>query len=214
MKHVFIFDASAAHHFYIPKEEYRDVLAYLMSLREQNNALFFIPSFCVAETLNSFAKIYYRLNQIEKSLYEEIRESFINAVHNRKIFYCYDLNRYHNLNAEEIFPLEHSINTEFSFVGDKKPTGTTIREREQDLGRIYEELKAQNVDIRKHYLSSFDILLISMARELRRFFGEKRTFIVTKDERIKTICEKGKLMKVIYLPASRLKDLQTRLNSV
>ncbi|MDE2028092.1 MAG: hypothetical protein KGJ11_06095 [Candidatus Omnitrophica bacterium] len=211
MKRAFLFDASAVTHYYIHNPKFADVLAFLLSIKESEGANFFIPSFCVAETLNTFAKHHYRWNLLDADLYKKIREDFVDSVHNRKLFYSYDLNRYHNLNAEEIFPLEHTINTEFVFVDGEKPSGKTMADREKDLDRLQQKLKDQGVDFGKHYLSTFDVLLIAMAKELRRFFGESNTFIVTKDQRLSKICEEIRICKAIYLPATTIESLKARM---
>lgn len=209
MKLYLLFDASAVKHYYLDREEFSETLACLWSLKNTKQAFFFIPSFCITEVRNIFAKHYYRYKLIDKDLYEKITKEFLDAVHNRNIFYSYDLNRYHNINADRIFEKEHTINTEFQAIG-KFPKGNTPQEKERSLAEITNELTDRGHKIAKFYLSSYDILIIAMALELRHFFGEKRVYIITKDERLKTICEKGNLSKVFYLP----RDTSTKISEI
>ena len=210
MNWYFLFDASAAHHYYLGKEEFQETLAYLIALKEKKQAFFFLPNFCVAEVLNTFAKYRYRLDSIEPDFYNKIREDFIDAVRNRKTFYCYYLNRYHNLNAEVVFGIEHTRNTEFQAINEF-PQGRTFEEKMNSIDSIVRNLRSRRYPLNKFYLSTFDILIIAMAMELRRFFGERRVYIVTKDERLKTISEKGKFSKVIYLPSDKVENIKARL---
>ena len=216
MKLCFLFDASAATHYYFDKQDFQESLAFLLSLKEKKEAIFFLPVFCVAEVLNTFAKYRYRYNLIEPDLYKEIRSSFIEDVHNRKIFYCYYLNRYHNLNAEEVFETEHTTKTEFHSV-NRFPTGATVEEKQRSIDSILEELRVRGSNLGKFYLSSYDILIVGMGMELMRFFGEKRLFIVTKDKRMKEICEAGRskgLPKSIYLPVDNKNRIQERIKNL
>jgi hypothetical protein len=216
MKLCLLFDASAAAHYYLQKESFQEALAFLLSLKEKKEAIFFLPVFCVAEVLNTFAKYRYRLNLIDQEFYGKIRASFTEDVHNRKIFYCYYLNRYHNLNAEEVFEIEHTTKTEFHAV-NRFPAGNTVEEKQTSIDSILEEIRAKNFKLGKFYLTSYDILIIGMGMELIRLFGEKRLFIVTKDKRIKDICEAGRskgLPKAFYLPTDTKNIIQDRIKNL
>jgi len=216
MKLCLLFDASAATHYYLQKEEFQESLAFLLSLKEKKEAIFFLPVFCVAEVLNTFAKYRYRLNLIDQGFYEKIRTSFTEDVHNRKLFYCYYLNRYHNLNAEEIFEIEHTTKTEFHAV-NRFPEGKTVEEKQNSIDSILDEIKDRGFKLGKFYLTSYDILIIGMGMELIRLFGEKRLLIVTKDKRMKDICEAGRrkdLPKTIYLPTDTKSIIQERIKNL
>ncbi len=197
MNYYFVFDASAAVHYYIKKDEFHETLAFLMALRQNRQAFFFLPSICVVEVFNTFAKHHYRYKILSKVLYDQIREDFINAIHDRAIFYCYDLNRYHNLNTETILPIEHTTDTEFHAI-NRFPAGATQLEIEESLEQITQDLKKQHYNFSQHYLSGYDVL-VTKALELRRFFGEKKVFIVTKDKRLAKIAKTGKFANVINL---------------
>ena len=72
-------------------------------------AVIFIPAFCVAEVLNTFARWWYRERSVFATAdeYNFVRQTFIKHVHDRKFFYSYDLTRYHNLNCGKVFHKEH-----------------------------------------------------------------------------------------------------------
>jgi len=71
-------------------------------------ALLYVPQFCVAEVLNAFARVFYKDQSVGEETYIEWRDVFIKAIHNRRILYCYDLHRYHNLNTDKVFEIEHT----------------------------------------------------------------------------------------------------------
>ena len=70
-------------------------------------AFLYMPQFCITEVFNTFARFFYRDQKIGRSLYTKWRGKFIRAIHNRRILYCYDLHRYHNLNTHKIYKIEH-----------------------------------------------------------------------------------------------------------
>lgn len=75
--------------------------------KANGSAFLYMPQFCVPEVFNTFARIFYRDNTIPGPLYTEWRNEFIKAIGNRRILYCYDLHRYHNLNTHRIYEIEH-----------------------------------------------------------------------------------------------------------
>jgi len=77
--------------------------------RANETAFLYMPQFCVPEVFNTFARFFYRDKKIGGDLYTKWRGEFIKAIHNRRILYCYDLHRYHNLNTHKIYKIEHKI---------------------------------------------------------------------------------------------------------
>lgn len=80
-------------------------------------AFLYMPQFCVTEVFNVYAKFFHRFKKITTSQeYEDWRKYFIQLIHrqleppltNENMIYCYDLHRYHNLNAQEIYEVEHT----------------------------------------------------------------------------------------------------------
>ena len=75
--------------------------------KAKGEAFLYMPQFCVTEVFNTYARKFYEENTIQADVYGKWRNAFISAIHNRRILYCYDLHRYHNLNAHKIYKLEH-----------------------------------------------------------------------------------------------------------
>jgi len=75
--------------------------------KAKGEAFLYIPQFCITEVLNVFARFFYREKRVENRLYTKWKNDFVAATHNRKIVYCYDLHRYHNINTKTIIKLEH-----------------------------------------------------------------------------------------------------------
>lgn len=126
------------------------------SEKAKNEAFLYIPQFCIAEALNTFARFLFKEKRIKEDEYTKRRNIFLNAVRNRKILYVYDLHRYHNLNADRVYRVEQT---------------TPLREKE-------------------HPLSSFDILIIAMALELKRLHHPSDVIMLTRDARLKHIANK------------------------
>ena len=109
-----LFDASAIIHFFYEKEKYAPVLDYLLRRKEGNQSFFYIPCFCIAEVKNTFAKLRHRLKLISQEKYDEMLNVFTEDwIHDRKFLYPYYLNRYHNLNTDDIVKIEHTTKTEY-----------------------------------------------------------------------------------------------------
>ena len=70
-------------------------------------AFLYMPQFCVTEVFNTLARLRFRDNVITEAEYNKNREKFIEMIQNRRTIYCYDLHRYHNLNTQKIYEIEH-----------------------------------------------------------------------------------------------------------
>jgi len=77
--------------------------------KAKGEAFLYIPQFCVTEVFNTYARKFYEENVIQGDVYTEWRNEFIKATHNRRILYCYNLHRYHNLNAHKVYKVEHKV---------------------------------------------------------------------------------------------------------
>lgn len=192
MKAYLLFDASAVIHYFYEKETYSSILNYFLKCRESQNAFFFIPSFCIVEVINTLAKYRYRYKVITEKEYEEMKNKFLEWVHNRKFMYSYDLSRYHNLNSDDIAKIEHTTFTEYHYLHRELFDGPAkTRENEKIRTQVLAESEAKHISLSKFYLSTFDILIIAMGMELRKIHTKKSVFIVTKDKRLANICKAG-----------------------
>jgi hypothetical protein len=100
----YLLDASAI----VYAVEYLDTIRLnFFEEKQKGKAFLYIPQFCVAEVLNTFARLCFRDKKINPDQYTTWRGEFINAIHNGRIFYAYDLHRYHNLNADKVYSIEH-----------------------------------------------------------------------------------------------------------
>lgn len=210
----YLLDSSVILEFYQPKALYENEASYMHSLdlrtyisaqKFENKAILFIPSFCVAEVRNKLAIWYHRGKNVFKSKghYMTAFGTFVNHIRRRKFFYCYDLNRYHNLNTDEIVDIEHTTETEFQVTG--LPKGTNPR-------KINEKLKEKNRydHIGRYYLSGLDILVIAMGMELKKTHGTE-IHLLTNDKRM-TLISRQKLTifpKPYYWNKTKVSDLPT-----
>ena len=208
----YLIDASVALEFYRPKPSFSTEQAYIHSRnlrrfltmqKENEKAIFFIPSFCIAEVRNTLARWLHREKNIFRSQehYKAVFHTFISHVHDRKFFYSHDLNRYHNLNTTEVTEVEHTTETEFDATG--LPIGTDVRTINAKL-----QEKDPYDHVGKYYLSTFDILIIAMGMELKKTHGEE-IHLLTRDKRLYLICSKkpNVFPKSYYWDRMRISDL-------
>ena len=126
-------------------------------------AFYYIPQFCVAETFNVFARLYYRPPKITKKKYTALVDAFKYMIKNREILYAYDLHRYHNLNCDLVYETEH-----------------ITPQAKNSKGKA----------VARPYLSTFDILIIAMAIELNKVHGQGNVCILSRDARLIDIAKK------------------------
>lgn len=209
----YLIDSSVAIEFYQPKAVYRSererlgskrLRKHITKQRLDNKAIIYIPSFCIAETLNIFDKWWHRLgNQVfvDEQHYRSSKGLFISHVQNRKFFYSLDFNRYHNLNADIVRPVEHTTDTEFQASG--LPPGTDNRLIDAKLKEVDPADYAT-----KHRLSTFDILIVAMGMELKRTSGSE-VHLLTSDKRLHLISSQRPDLfpKAHYWPKLRVSDL-------
>lgn len=166
----------------------RECYAYIYAQWIKEEAKLIIPNFILAETINQFA--YYHFRELGKTKEQakrdflKLKEKFINQViytpelskdietQEQKCFFNYELNRHHILNLEHIIPIEH--------------TTEPIQ-------------KTKYMFWGKHALSAFDLLLISVAMELRKLMGKDRVFILTREHRLWSVCQDESLPKCYKL---------------
>jgi len=77
--------------------------------KAKGRAFLYVPQFCVAEVFNTFHRLHWRDKEIDDELFDRYVDEFENHIANRKVMYCYDLHRYHNLGIHPICKSEHTI---------------------------------------------------------------------------------------------------------
>lgn len=104
--HYYLIDASA---FVYAVENVNQTKMDFFLEKANGTAFLYIPQFCVAEVLNTYARLFFRENKITGALYSQWRNEFTKAIRRRRTIYCYDLHRYHNMNADRIYKKEHIV---------------------------------------------------------------------------------------------------------
>lgn len=159
-----LFDTSAVVHLYLPEQpktrRLKARVEYLVEHRTlYRKATLLIPSFCVAEVFNTFAKLHFRPGENDRVLtmdeYDSCMTRFRDDINWEKTLYSYDLNRNHIIAVDEIIPVEHKL--------------------------------AANGD--ETHLSTLDILVIAMACELAYIGDPEKVFLITCDRRMKKVFE-------------------------
>jgi predicted nucleic acid-binding protein len=106
-KHYYLLDASAFCRFAENINNPQSQIEHNILSKNLEGYFYYIPQFCIAEVFNTFAKWHYAQKRINETRYKELRETFKTLISNRLVLYPYDLHRYHNLNCDKIFPIEH-----------------------------------------------------------------------------------------------------------
>ena len=151
-------------------ERAKKVMNAIEAQRKENEAVLFLPNFCVVEAFNTLAKWFWREKRFRtKEQYEAACKALerdvkrVDEFDDQRRFYAYDLHRYHVLNCNKVFEVEHTTGLE---PDPKYP------------GRF------------KSPLSTFDILIIAMGMELMKTHAGQEIRIVTCDRRLVRIAEK------------------------
>ena len=136
-----------------------------------NSLILYVPNFCVAEVFNVFRK--YRFGKWSRKVlsngpipqreYQHIYAKFQKDIHNGRLFYHYELSRYHLLNTALVSPIDHHYAYERQGKEKKNPSP----------------------------MSTFDLLIIGIAIELVRLHGKENVVLVTADNRIRQIMRRA-----------------------
>ncbi|MDR2192736.1 MAG: hypothetical protein LBO62_07665 [Endomicrobium sp.] len=105
--HYYLLDSSAFCRFCDNMMSKAEITHHIIN-KANDGYFYYMPQFCIAEVFNTFAKWYYAEKRIDETKYKELCNLFKSLIHNRNIIYPYDLHRYHNLNCDRIFPIEHT----------------------------------------------------------------------------------------------------------
>ena len=208
----YVLDTNVVCEFYRPKGTYekieefnhsQNLIAEISKQKLDKKAILFVPAFCIAEVKNTFAKWHYRKQVINETEYKKCCETFSKHITGREFFYSYDLNRYHNINCDDIVVLEHTTDTEYSIT--KLPPRTA---KEEDIEAALKKINPKD-SIRKHYLSSFDILIIAAGMELKRIMGDA-VYLLSNDMRLNMIAKlKPDLFpKAFYWNSTHIRSIQ------
>lgn len=107
----YLIDTSAVIHHYKQDPQLTPRVEHIIEQQGLGRAVLFIPNFCIAEVFNTFAKLHFRERSLTREEYERCCELFRQDIHNAKLFYHYELQRYHVLNVDYIIPFEHQLLT-------------------------------------------------------------------------------------------------------
>ena len=170
-----LFDANVIAAYYCPRTTRSiKVIEYARNLIEsvrsgESDHFFYIPNFCIAEVFSVFMKYAYsRWNKQTKGgtihgwVHNRLRKQFEADIHNAKLFYHYELSRYHVLAINLVAPIDHhyKLYRRGRGGGAQAPAGT------------------------------FDQLIIAMGIHLVRIHGASNVVVITTDDRLARIIEK------------------------
>lgn len=130
-----LFDASVIVPYYYPKAHKSPKVAknariLIESVRSgKTTHFFYIPNFCIAEVFSTFMKYAYsdwnvhtRSGKMHQKIHRKLREQFQEDIHNAKLFYHYELSRYHIIAINLVAPVDHYY--KMSRGTGKTPAGT------------------------------------------------------------------------------------------
>ena len=171
-----LFDACVVAAYYLPKstrskqlvKNARNLIESVRSGESQH--FFYIPNFCIAEVFSVFMKYAYgqwnsqvKHGTIHGKIHNSLRDQFQKDIHNAKLFYHYELSRYHVLSINLVAPIDHYFKLSRGKGRNKSgvnPAGT------------------------------FDHLIIAMGLHLAKIHGPENVCIITADDRLEKIVNK------------------------
>jgi len=153
----YLIDASA---FIFAIEHLNETEMDFFTEKAKGETFLYMPQFCVPEVFNTFARIFYQEKRIGGDLYTKWRQKFITAIQNRRIIYCYDLHRYHNLNTQQIYKIEH-----------KEP----YKEKEKSLSAFDILIIAMGIELKKIHPSK-EVSILTRDGRLHRISNMRKEF--------------------------------------
>lgn len=108
-KHIYLFDTCAWVHYYRGQLKVKALLDKIIEYKGLNKATLFMPSFCIAEVFNTFAKWRYRNEDIKinEEEYNAIKDKFRSHIRKGALITEYPLHIYHTYNTDYVIPFEH-----------------------------------------------------------------------------------------------------------
>ncbi|KPL01287.1 MAG: hypothetical protein AMJ91_00595 [candidate division Zixibacteria bacterium SM23_73_3] len=170
-----LFDANVIAAYYCPKttrssKVVENARILIESVRSgESRHFFYIPNFCIAEVFSVFMKYAYsswnkqtKSGRIHGKVHKRLREQFETDIHNAKLFYHYELSRYHVLAINLIAPIDHhyKLTRKSKTGGAQNPAGT------------------------------FDELIIAMGIQLVKIHGAGNVVVITTDDRLAKVIDK------------------------
>lgn len=112
-KYIYLFDTCAWVHYYKGEPKVKTLLDHIIEQKGLNKATLFMPSFCITEVFNTFAKWRYRGEDItiNEDEYKGIKEKFRSHIRRGALITEYPLHIYHTYNTDYIIPFEHQWET-------------------------------------------------------------------------------------------------------
>lgn len=113
-KYLYLIDTCAWVAYYKGNETTKKWIDYVIEQKGLNGATLFMPSFCIAEVFNTFARWRYRREDITLSEeeYIDIRNKFRGHIRKGTLITEYPLHIYHIYNTDYIVPFEHQLEPE------------------------------------------------------------------------------------------------------
>lgn len=105
----YLLDASAVVQLYLPGDsKEKRVVSFIREQKTKfREAVLYLPSFCIAEVFNALARKHFAERTLSEAEYKDCLTRFRSDVHWGKVFYPYELHRYHIIGADRVIPVEH-----------------------------------------------------------------------------------------------------------
>jgi len=112
-KYIYLIDTCAWVNYYKGDEKVQLLLNHIIVQKGLGRATLFMPSFCIAEVFNTFAKWRYRGNDIKliENEYTEVKKNFRSHIRRGALLTEYPLHIYHIYNTDYVIPFEHQWET-------------------------------------------------------------------------------------------------------
>jgi len=122
----YLFDASAILQRYVgERPDWKRKVDSIVSRRETpgSDLTLFIPTICIVEVFKVLAQKCFGEHKIDALKYKECLDSFRREIHWGRVFYPYEMNRYHITAIDEVLPLDYILREREP--DDKQPLSAT-----------------------------------------------------------------------------------------
>ncbi len=158
-KYIYLFDTCAWVHYYKGEPKVKALIDRILLHKGLNRATLFMPSFCITEVFNTFAKWRYRGEEIsiKEDEYNDIKEKFRSHIRRGSLITEYPLHIYHTYNTDYIIPFEHQWDT-----------------HEKALSTFDILILGMGIELVKHY-GEFPVRIVTAEKRLANIANQLRT---------------------------------------
>lgn len=191
-KRIYLLDTCAWVNYYKAEHKVKVLLDHIIEQRGLKKATLFMPSFCIVEVFNTFAKWRYRRKDIKEQDYEDIKKKFRDHVRKGALISEYPLHIYHIYNTDYIVPFENQWDLGHN--------------QENHLSSFDILIIGMGMELVKHY-GDKPVKILTCEKRIANLCNYLRSSVNESIRKQYNIPAEVEFPKVLYLPECEKKDL-------